>query len=190
MIAPHPLPPADFADRELALLRYSRVVVRVHRSSRDPIYYGKSGASRFDAPEGEYGVLYAGEDEACAFIETFGQATGLRLIDEAELAQRSWSFLHVTSAELVDLTGEGLARLGADNRLCDGDHALAQAWSRALHAHPSRPDGIRFRARHDPERVSVAIFDRAHKRVKRWKTESLELERVAPLLERYQFGIT
>lgn len=189
MIAPHPPPPADFADRKLALASYRRVVMRIHRTRRDPIYFGRSGASRFDAPDGEYGVLYAGEDEHCAFIETFGQATGENLIEERELAARSLTRLHVVGARLVDLTGEGLARLGADNRLCDGDHATAQAWSRALHRHPARPDGIRFRARHDPERVSVALFDRAAAKVRPWKTERLDLERVAPLINHYQFGL-
>ena len=62
---------------------------------------------------------------------------------------------------MVDLTGPGLARLGADERLCAGGHAVAQRWALALWTHPSRPDGLYFRARHDPSRFCVAIYDRA-----------------------------
>src|SRR6478735_5682570 len=46
----------------------------------DPLFFGRSGLNRFDAPAGEYGVLYAGESVECAFIETFGSATGIRAI--------------------------------------------------------------------------------------------------------------
>src|SRR5581483_10771825 len=63
--------------------------------------------------------------------------------------------------KLVDLTGSGLARLGADERLCAGDdHALCGRWALALYHHPLRPDGLYFRARHDPARFSLALFSR------------------------------
>ena len=66
---------------------------------------------------------------------------------------------------LVDLTGPGLPRLGADARLADGDHQVSQAWSAAFHGHPDRPDGILYRARHDPSRFAVAIFERAQRKI-------------------------
>lgn len=62
---------------------------------------------------------------------------------------------------LVDLTGPGLARLSADERLASGDYLVAQRWALALHAHSERLDGLYYRARHDPSRFSVAIFDHA-----------------------------
>jgi hypothetical protein len=37
---------------------------------------------------------------------------------------------------------------------------VSQPWALALHQHPERPDGIRFRSRHDPSRLCAALFDR------------------------------
>jgi len=65
------------------------------------------------------------------------------------------------SLRLVDLTADGLVRLGADARLTTGRYDIAQRWSRALWEHPSAPDGVLYRSRHDPSRMSAAIFDRA-----------------------------
>lgn len=62
---------------------------------------------------------------------------------------------------LVDLTGSGLARIGADARLTSSDYGISQRWALALWAHPEQPDGILYPARRDPSRHSVAIFDRA-----------------------------
>ncbi len=67
---------------------------------------------------------------------------------------------------LVDLQGEGLARLGGDSRLISGSYETAQRWSRALWIHPARPDGIRYRSRHDPSRISIAVFDRAGRSIR------------------------
>lgn len=58
---------------------------------------------------------------------------------------------------LVDLTGPGLARLGADARLFAGDHGQARQWSRAFYSHPDRVDGIYYPVRHDPSRVAAAV---------------------------------
>jgi hypothetical protein len=64
-------------------------------------------------------------------------------------------------SNLVDLTGSGLATIGADERLCAGNHAIAQQWALALWLHPSHVDDLYYRARHDPSRYSAAIYDRA-----------------------------
>lgn len=101
-------------------------------------------------------------DAHCAFIETFGHATGVRSVTQGELAVRGIAV--ITSARplrLLDLTGKGLARIGADARLTSGDdYGLSHRWSKAVHDHPSQPDGILYRARHDPSRLSAAIFER------------------------------
>lgn len=62
---------------------------------------------------------------------------------------------------LVAFHGAGLNRLGADASVPSGDRRHAQPWAAALHAHPSRPDGILWRARPDDDAFSVAVFDRA-----------------------------
>jgi hypothetical protein len=62
---------------------------------------------------------------------------------------------------LVDLTGPGLARIGADARLTTGPHEQSRQWSRAIHDHPSKVDEILFAVRHDPSQKAAAIFNRA-----------------------------
>ena len=136
---------------------------RIHRRKYDPIHFGKSATNRFDAPAGEFGVLYVGADLHCAFIETFGHATGTRSVSEAELRAREIAIVTCTRRlRLVDLRGKGLARMGADAALTSGlDYELAQRWALAIHQHPDKPDGIAYLARHDPTRTSAAIFERA-----------------------------
>ena len=133
-----------------------------------PIYFATSGAGRFTAPAGEYGVLYVGADERTAFIEAFGRREttgrllGQNFVTRSELAERPRALV-ATSRPLtvVDLTGAGLARIGADNRLSDGSYTTSRRWALAFYQHPSQPDGIRYRSRHDPSRHVIAIFDRA-----------------------------
>lgn len=166
---------------------------RVYRSGHEPLFFGRTGDNRFDAPRGEYGVLYAGGDAHCAFIETFGRQTGENLVGRTELEARG---LAEIGAErplgLVDLTGPGLARIGADGRLLAGEHATSWRWSLALWSHPSRPCGIRYRARHDPSRFAVALFDRASDAL-RGRTHGHLMEPrnrslLADMLDTYGFG--
>jgi hypothetical protein len=111
--------------------------------SKTSLGFRSFGKNRFDAPQAEYGVLYAGKDIPCAFIETFGRDMGKRFVTEAELRLRGLARIEIASPlRLVDVTGEGLARLSADGRLCTGDLAVAQRWALALYHHPARPDGI------------------------------------------------
>ena len=148
----------------LLLRSFTCVWFRIHGAALDPCQFGLRPRHRFDAPAGEFGVLYVGRDAHCAFIETFGHQTGrVPFVTEAEL--RAGSIAIVRAREklrLVDLRGEGLARLGADAALTSGpDYGLSRRWAAALYRHPRKPDGIAYRARHDPARTSAALFDRA-----------------------------
>jgi hypothetical protein len=55
--------------------------------------------------------------------------------------------------------------LAAQRRECrpfpTGSYKVAQQWSAALKKHPTRPDGIRYRSRHAPERIAYAIYGRS-----------------------------
>jgi RES domain len=192
---PHPDPPPDLHQRELPLVRSRGPWWRVHRRGRAPIFFGRTGLGRFDDPERAFGVLYAATDFSGAFIETFGWHTGRNLIGLTELEERELSRIESAShLSLVDLTGKGLAWIGADGRLLTGEHTVAQRWSAALFAHPTQPDGILYRARHDPERVAVAIHDRAEaKELAPQPLGSLSDPRNANLLrealDRYRFGL-
>jgi hypothetical protein len=159
---PHPPPPGDLARRPLPLLQSTGPWFRVHRLEYAPIFFGRSGKSRFDAPGGEYGMLYAGVDARCAFIETLGHNTGIRSLNVIDVRTRGLARIETDRPlRLIDLTGPGLTRLGADERLCSGDHAIAQRWSLLLWQHPERPDGLHYRSRHDPSRLCVTIYERA-----------------------------
>jgi hypothetical protein len=136
-------------------------------------------------------VLYLAADIACAFIETFGQATGENLVTVAALEERVVSRVIVRQPlSLVDLTGVGLAQLGADGRLCTGDHALAQRWASALWAHPQRPDGVLYRARHDPSRLCAALFDHLRDNLDAIRLgRAIDYPRLDELLATYRFGL-
>ncbi len=124
---PHPEPLPDLASRALPLVDLAGPWFRVHQLHHDPLYFGRSADGRFNSPSAEYGVLYAGSDPHCAFIETFGQSTGVFTVTLAALVGRGLSRIKSRRLlRLVDLTGQGLARLGADERLCSGEHEVAQ----------------------------------------------------------------
>jgi hypothetical protein len=161
----HPEPPTDFHTRTLPITTHGGSLFRSHLINRAPImYFGRTGRNRFDDPSGRYAVLYAARDPFGAFIETFGQETGIRTIGVGELKMRGLTeFYPATPLSLVDLFGQGcLARIGADSRLFAGSRAIAQRWSRAIYEHPDRlkVHGILYPSRHNHTRSSVALFDR------------------------------
>lgn len=137
-------------------------MVPVASARRGPVYFGRNRAYRFDAPDGEYRVLYVGADAHVAFIESF-QIAGIHpVITESKLKGRSLSRVHIRRpARLVNLAESGaLARIGADARIFTASYSVSQRWSRAIQAHPEQPDGILYRPRHDPARLAAAFFDR------------------------------
>ena len=140
----------------------TRLWFRSHPAGKEPLYFGRSGRNRFDAPEGEFGTLYVGQDEHCVFVETFGHKTGAAdFVTVAALRNRELSRIEPKrSLRLVDLTGSGLARIRSDARLTTGSIAVSQRWALAFRDHPDRPDGIYYRSRHDPDRFCAALFDR------------------------------
>jgi hypothetical protein len=159
----HPEPPGDLASRlpPTVTLNPGTVLSRTHDRNLGPIFFGKTGRNRFDSPDHSFGVLYVGLDESCAFIETFGHATGISVVTRTALEARHLSYLTTTqSLAVVELASSGsLARIGADARLFSGSHAIAQRWSAALRSHPVKPAGLLYPARHDPARNACALFD-------------------------------
>lgn len=193
----HPEPHADLAVRSplLYTLEEGTVVYRLYRADRDALYFGRTGDNRFDAPDGSFGVLYAGEDEYCSFIETCGQVTGVPSVSGAYLDQRQLAEMKVMeSMKLIDLSASGgLARIGADGRLMDGSHAVAQRWSAALRNHPTKPAGILYRARHDPAKLAFAIFECPRNVFQTASRGSLRDPRnvklLGEILDHYKFGL-
>jgi len=164
----HPLPhPELHAQTPLIFtLKTGDLLYRHHQSGHDAVHFGKSGNYRFDDPDcpagASFGVLYAGEDPHCCFIESCGSTTGVPAVSGAYLDARQITRLELTEElRFIDLASSGgLTHIGADARLVTGSYKVAQRWSAALRLHPSKPDGIRYPARHDPNRIAYAIFTR------------------------------
>ena len=165
-----------------------------------PLRFGRSGRNRFDDPSGGYAVLYAARDAFGAFIETFGQETGVRTVGVGDLKMSCLTEFYPTAPlSLVDLVSHGcLARIGADSRLFAGSRAIAQRWSRAIYEHPDRlkAHGILYPARHDHTRSAVALFDRKDlprlevNRTVSWYSHHDDMRStLAAILKVYGFGI-
>lgn len=188
----HPEPPASF-HLNVVVVRWTWR--RIHALARDPLHFGREPLNRFDAPAGQFGVLYVAKDAHGAFIETFGHATGVRFVTERELRTRGLAEVAFRRPlRLADLRSEGLARMGADAELTSGpDYALSRRWALAIHDHPRSPDGILYRARHDPARLCAAVFDRAQTAAAARTTGTLRARDhralLADLLDTYKFGL-
>ncbi len=164
ILASLPLPGSDLALRPLPIRTTMGPWIRAHGLHRHPVHFGHSGLNRFDDPDKAFGVLYTAEDLVAAYAETVqlvSGAHGRRGPSETWLRGRGWSRLvSVRPLRLVNLVGPDLARLGIDNRISAGPRETAQAWAKALHAHPDAPDGVRYMSRHLGDSVCVALFDR------------------------------
>ena len=159
---PHPDPPLDLHARALPIRVMTSSWMRIHQRRFGALFFSRTGEGRFDAPARQYGTLYVAIDAHGAFVETLGHTTGRTGIDWDEIEARALAEISVLRPlRLVDLTAEGLTHIGADGRLTDGTYAVSQPWALALHQHPDTPDGLLYRARHDPSRLCAAIFDRA-----------------------------
>lgn len=169
-----PLPPPDFHLRRLparVLDLLSTEVMRIHRSVYSPIFYNRRSTSttifRFDAPNDEYGVLYASESFSACMAETvirdkFVNQPMPTLLTEPELAIRSVSILGQDAPRLlrlIDFT-KPLVTLGFTGQVVsDPDYHASNRWSKAVFDHPGNFDGIYFLSRY-ANQPSIAIFDR------------------------------
>ncbi|MGD0093275.1 MAG: RES family NAD+ phosphorylase, partial [Planctomycetota bacterium] len=153
---------------------------------------------RFDAPNRQFGILYAARNVDGAFIEVFmrnpvaGQSR--RVIDDQELGIRSVAVFSSAKLRLVDLTGAGLSKLGLDVSIVSTRrYDISRAWAEAFHAHPQRPDGILYRSRHDPEQTCLALFQRASGKLKLLASDKLAGKNgqrlLAPALVKYNVGV-
>ncbi len=190
----HPLPSKDFAERELPIevVPSGTVFVRIHRNDFGALHFGKVGTNRFDDPEGKYGVCYVARSHEGAFAETCLRAVGAQFVATTFLQSRS--FTSIESAGPLRLAvayGPGLARLGATSVVSAGDHRRARLWSRAIHDHPSAPDGLLYRANHDNNEICAALFERCRERLRIGTSELMlhDRARLGALLDCYKVGL-
>jgi RES domain len=190
----HPLPPSDLCQRTLPIITLTKETIfyRVHQAQYHPIYFGNSGRSRFDVPEG---IIYLAMDKYAAFRETIGRFSKYRLISTEVLNQlRMTKIISDGNLSLVDLTGNGLTLLDADARLFTGSYQIAQQWSKKLQEHPEKPDGIYYRSRNDPSRFCLALYQLRTsfvlKVINTYDFLSKDYTvRLAAILNEYQYGL-
>ena len=165
-----PEPPPDLAARTLPLVEQSSGAkyVRIHRETDGAIWFGWDAAraefrvatNRFDSPDRSFGVLYMALNRDGVFAEAIGR-TPRSFRSDSELSALRLSTLElVRPLRLVDLHGgAAVGALGATGVVGVGPQSLARRWSKALHAHPTRPDGIEYRCRHNSDELAIALFD-------------------------------
>ncbi len=194
-------PPADFAQRTLEIVHLGAglVLSRIHRSRHAPLYFGREThperRQRWDAPDARYGVCYISEDGPIAFAETLLRDLKLDAIPQAEFRVRSLARLQVRAPlRLAAMHGKALRAHGADASVVQGPYPITWDWSAAFHAHPSAPDGIYYRARHDDSGFSIALFDRARAKVEHTGSvgllDAMFAHGLARWLDRYGVALT
>jgi RES domain len=187
-------PPADL-DRQavpLAEPAPQGALYRIHRLTDPPLAFGRDARNRFDDPRKEFGVCYFGLSREAAFAETILRRPRVRLISRAFVDERVMSeFLSARDLRLVAIYGAGLARIGATADIASGDHEHARRWSRAIWSHPSHPDGVTYRCRHDDDQFAVALFDRARDALTESVTRPLRQDTswFGDVLNRYEIGL-
>ncbi|MFC4932864.1 RES family NAD+ phosphorylase [Massilia sp. GCM10023247] len=195
-----PLPPPDLCFRQIPTITFDLAVtplLRVHQSRYSPLFFNRRSTSptvyRFDAPNDEYGVLYASPEFEACMAETLIRErfeSGPLILDEAEITSRSVSRLGIvdrTQLSLVDLTAALFPIGGTSAITSTSAYQASNAWSRAFHTHPAEYDGLYFRSRYS-NLPSVALFDRVEATVEGTTLLSTD-PRLVAFLEKYQIGL-
>lgn len=149
---------------------------------------------RLNSLDASFGVLYAAKQLSGAFAETFLRESGRTLLAIDFIAKKALVSLRSRRPlRVVNLHGPGLAVLGATAEITSGPqpYDVPQAWSAALHNHPSAFDGIAYYARHDNDEVCYAFFDRSASAITEVHREEMLLNAkwLDSLLDRYSVGI-
>jgi hypothetical protein len=107
-----------------------------------PLYFGRSAANRYDAPDNTYGVLYLGQDLSTALMESLFHkhrwATAKkRTVSQIEVDQRMVRFVDVQSdLRLADLTAPNVvaSQFGLNlAQLASRKYGRLQKMSKAIH---------------------------------------------------------
>jgi hypothetical protein len=197
---PPPLPPRDLKKRALPIhvIPEDADLFRIHPVNRGTVFFGPGKGQpprgRWDSPDGKFGVCYMAEQSYAAFAECFLRRPGVMALEMDDLRERGLVLLRPSrDLRLVALHGAGLHAVGATAASCTGSYAVSRAWSAALHAHPEKPDGIGYRARHDDGGFAIALFDRASRYIFEAGGAALDEERcrthLLGFLDRYGVGL-
>jgi hypothetical protein len=120
-----------------------------------------AGRYRFDAPAGEFGVTYVGDDPLAVYAETYAEGSRVLAASEADRRRsRLWSTRPLRLLRMDDMAVA--AAFGLDNRIStEKPYARTQAWSAAWHAWYPAMDGVSFLGRKSaPHRSHCLYLDR------------------------------
>jgi hypothetical protein len=140
-------------------------MVRVHLVGQGAIFFGPNpgiaAQNRFDAPFGEYRVLYAAQRLEGAFVESVLRRPG-RILRRSFVEERMWTPLRLKrKLILAKIMDEGLQfhRVDASVTATD-DYAASRALALALHTDFPHLDGLIYRSRYNNGEICFALFDR------------------------------
>jgi RES domain len=141
------------------------ILIRVHHWKSGPIHFGPSPPqppkNRFDAPHGEYRILYAAAGLEGAFVETILR-NPRRVLRRAFVEERVWTGLGIertlTIAKIFD---EGLHFHGVDaGMIGTDDYTVSRELALALYQKFPKLDGLGYRSRYNNGEICYALFDR------------------------------
>ncbi|MCV9940663.1 RES family NAD+ phosphorylase [Boseaceae bacterium BT-24-1] len=142
-----------------------RELVRIHWQTNGAVFFGpKQGAppaNRFDAPDGEYRILYAAEQLPGAYVETVLRHPS-RVLRREQVDQRAASYLQLQrSLRVAKLMDEGLQWHGVHvGEISVDDYAVSRALALDFHTAFPSLDGLAYRSRYDNSQICFALFDR------------------------------
>lgn len=142
------------------------IIVRIHRKGQGAVFFGppagRPAQNRFDAPAGEYGVLYAARRLEGAFVETLLRRSSGRIVRRDFIEQRQWTPLRlVRPVILAKIMDEGLLFHGVDASVSASDD-YGPSRTLALNLFNDFPavEGLAYRSRHNNGEICYALFDR------------------------------
>lgn len=142
------------------------IVVRVHRKVEGAIFFGPGAGRpprhRFDAPSGEYQVLYAAQRLEGAFVETVLRRPTNRIVKRAFIEERLWTPPRLErTLTLAKVMDEGLLFHGVDASVsATEDYGPSRRLALALYEDFPALDGVAHRSRHNNGEICYALFDR------------------------------
>lgn len=146
------------------VLRAGSTFFRIHQADHGPVAFGPKRGSppafRFDAPNGEYALLYGARQLQTAFGEQLLRRPD-RIVARDYVEQRQWSVLRtLRDLKLVKLYDNGLSRLGLDANPCLWNFSAAQNLCLSFYQRFPDLDGLAYRPPQQSGEICFALFDR------------------------------
>lgn len=198
-----PRPPSDFTTRPIPIKTLNlaaTTLYRIHKTANGAMYWNRpfdhKSRFRFDAPNQEFGMLYAALTFSACMFETvvrdkFQNKTLPLLIDESELSVRSVAQIGLDdprSLRLADFTASLTVVGGSIAIMAIDDYEIPNEWALAVFQHIEKVDGIYFQSRYSND-VCVALFDHVPAVQRGNSTALLSFPELDAFLSQYNIAI-